>query len=237
MFRCIVNADLFRRAYECVSTDELRYYLNGVLVEAHPGGGAILVSTNGHVLVAIRDKDALVEGGCGIVHANRDILAACRKNGGVRQVFGKRGDVPLHLFVEGPRAAVAKRVSDDLDGDRRWDIVRAPDQSCEAYQWHGALIDGAFPDWRKVLPKEPADAVHPASFGPALVARLDAALCRPKSGTSVSLTPTKGQCSPFIVHGDGAVDGFGVLMPKRVEKGVDLAIPSWAPAPMLQAAE
>jgi hypothetical protein len=237
MFRCIVNADLFRRAYECVSTEEMRYYLNGVLVETHPDGGAILVATDGRILVAIRDKEALVEGGCGIVHVNREVLAACRKNGGLRRVFDSRSEVPLHLFVEGPRAAVAKRVSDELDGDRRWDIVRAPDQSCEAYQWHGALIDGTFPDWRKVVPKEPADAVYPSSFNPALVARLDAALCRPKSGSSVSLTPTKGEIAPMIAHGDGSVDGFGVLMPLRNKKGIDLAIPSWVPVPMLQAAE
>lgn len=52
------NADLFRIAYSCVSTEETRYYLNGVHLEPHPCGGAFMVATDGHRLIVVHDESA-----------------------------------------------------------------------------------------------------------------------------------------------------------------------------------
>jgi len=40
---------------------DIRYYLNGINVRPHKGGGAIIVATNGHALAAIRDPRATCE--------------------------------------------------------------------------------------------------------------------------------------------------------------------------------
>ncbi|MBD8725740.1 hypothetical protein IFT43_20460 [Oxalobacteraceae sp. CFBP 13708] len=44
-----------------MAKDDIRYYLNGINVRPHKGGGAIIVATNGHTLGAIRDPRATCE--------------------------------------------------------------------------------------------------------------------------------------------------------------------------------
>jgi DNA polymerase III sliding clamp (beta) subunit (PCNA family) len=73
----VVNADLFRIVYSCVSTEETRYYLNGVHVEPHPVKGAILVATDGHRMLIAHDKDGSCSGPI-IVQMPRFALAQCR---------------------------------------------------------------------------------------------------------------------------------------------------------------
>lgn len=51
-----VSARMFDAAAICASNDPCRYYINGVYVRPHPEGGALLVATDGHRLVAIRDE-------------------------------------------------------------------------------------------------------------------------------------------------------------------------------------
>jgi len=53
--RAKVNARKFLACLECVSRDEFRYYLHGVYIQPHPDGGAVLVGTDGHRLIAIHD--------------------------------------------------------------------------------------------------------------------------------------------------------------------------------------
>jgi hypothetical protein len=68
-----VNALMFRIAAECQSTEETRYYLNGVYVHPHPDEGALLVATDGHRLIVIHDKT----GKCskpGIVAIDKKVL-------------------------------------------------------------------------------------------------------------------------------------------------------------------
>src|SRR5256885_2092412 len=49
-----VNARLFAAAWVCISTEESRYYLNGVRIEPL-AEGCVMVATDGHRLIAIRD--------------------------------------------------------------------------------------------------------------------------------------------------------------------------------------
>lgn len=68
-----VNALMFRIAAECQSTEETRYYLNGVYIHPHPDEGALLVATDGHRLIVIHDK----AGKCskpGIVAIDKKVL-------------------------------------------------------------------------------------------------------------------------------------------------------------------
>jgi len=50
-----ITADLYARAITCASTDAHRPYIAGVRVEPHKDGGTILIATDGHCAVVIRD--------------------------------------------------------------------------------------------------------------------------------------------------------------------------------------
>jgi hypothetical protein len=87
-----------------------------------------------------------------------------------------------------------------------------------------APIDGTFPDWRLLIPKE-TDG-KPAQYNPAYV------------GDFAKATKALGQGQPVIAYnGDGPalvtfgddVDGFGVLMPMRT-KQIPTRPPAWATA-------
>lgn len=56
-----VDAILFRAVSECRSYEETRWYLNGVYVQPHPDGGALLVATDGHRLLCAYDRAAKVK--------------------------------------------------------------------------------------------------------------------------------------------------------------------------------
>lgn len=58
-YRIDVAARMVNAALVCVSTEETRYYLNGVHVEPHPGGGALLVATDGHRMLVIHDREGV----------------------------------------------------------------------------------------------------------------------------------------------------------------------------------
>lgn len=53
--RAKVNARKFLACLECVSRDGFRYYLQGVCIQPHPTGGAVLVGTDGHRMIVIHD--------------------------------------------------------------------------------------------------------------------------------------------------------------------------------------
>src|ERR1700685_1622200 len=61
-FSCVVSADIFRRVYVGVSTDDFRASIRGVQITPSAAGGAILCGTDGRILIAIRDPQAIVKG-------------------------------------------------------------------------------------------------------------------------------------------------------------------------------
>lgn len=51
-----VDAKLFNACRQVQSTEETRYYLNGVYVQPHPEKGALLVATDGHRMMVAHDQ-------------------------------------------------------------------------------------------------------------------------------------------------------------------------------------
>lgn len=199
-FSAIIDADRFRRAYLCASTEATRYYLNGVFVTSSPEGGALLVAADGAKMVVMRDATAKVEGSAIVA-----LTPATRK-----ALIGKRGQ-DRKLVVHDQRAGVAPFPVDDAAA---W--IASPDHAA-AYQPGGSLVDGTFPEWRHFVPRP--------LKGDAVGARFDAdALALVAKALSVSKVPY------FAAYGDGASDphlvlgsdpdAFGVLMPRRVPEAV-----------------
>ena len=54
-----VDAKLFNAVRQVQSTEETRYYLQGVFVQPHPDKGALLVATDGHRMLVGHDADGV----------------------------------------------------------------------------------------------------------------------------------------------------------------------------------
>ena len=54
-----LDADLFMRVRRAIGAEETRYYLTGVHVEPAPGGGALMVATDGRVMLVARDPNGV----------------------------------------------------------------------------------------------------------------------------------------------------------------------------------
>jgi len=230
-FRCIVNADLFRRAMCCISKEPTRYYLNGVHIEPHKDGGALLVSTDGHRLIVIYDKDAIIEGGSAIIKLDPAMFKA--KSSLPKALVGAR----RHVVVSGNRIAymvgeyltVDKRVT-GLDIDKMFDRVAAPDMAVIALQWSDCIIDGKFPDWRRVVPKQIVDDAKIGEFNAEYLRELARALSGNGEATRV-LASSQDDGSPHFVFGTASmVDGFGIILPMRGRCSKS-AIPAWMDEP------
>lgn len=131
MPRISVAASYVRLAATCMAERDIRYYLCGVLIEPRAEGGAYIVATNGHMLIAIIDKG----GECSaptIIAPNKATLAACPKVA----PFDRGGRILRTLEVEGETALGVTNEAGRL----------AHIQACDT------IIEGKFPDWGRVLP-------------------------------------------------------------------------------------
>lgn len=212
-FRAIVSADLFRRAMSCVSTEETRYYLNGVHIEPHPEKGAVLVSTDGHRLICLHDPKAIIENRA-IVRPNAAILAALKSSARAKNLLDGRGAL---LVVDGQRMAIVAHDPGDDYATGAFDKLGARlDETVIALQWHSSLIDGTFPNWRRVVPRpEDLKADGPiGEFNPSLLDGVARALSSDK-GPGVRVT-APGPADPHLVRvSNPEIDGFAILMPMR----------------------
>lgn len=121
-----VDAYLFRVAAMFQSTEETRYYLNGVHIEPHHQEGVFLVATDGHRLFVAWDVTGKIEGGAATVQLGKDQLKACKEGRGEtepRRVIAVDEKQPLTITADGEAVSIQRR-------------------------WH---VDGSFPDWRMVM--------------------------------------------------------------------------------------
>lgn len=238
-FECVVSADLFRRALGAVSTEETRYYLQGVHVSPAPDGGAVICATNGSFLIALHDPDAYVEGQ-GIVLLNKQMKSALKVSGMMlekRLLIVRQASEQHRAFV----VDLATRGADDEYSPyaAARDLFDAPDKRVQAAQFGAVTIDGTFPDWRRVVPSRlRPDAPLPV-IDQALLSRAAEALSTDQKRRSVRVT-CSGEVpanDPVLVTSDEfrGVAGFAIIMPVRSNDKA-AAVPTWALIPTAQAA-
>lgn len=129
MLKISLSKSQLRAVLRFAAKNDVRHYLNGVLVECHRNV-AYLVATNGHFLGICRTERAEDDCGTGAVILPREVLERIKS--------GKRlaADV-VTLTVEQPDS-----------GASRFTLADA----IEATEISGQTIDGSFPDWRRVIP-------------------------------------------------------------------------------------
>jgi hypothetical protein len=203
-----VRADLFRLAYSAVSTEETRYYLNGVRIEPHPVKGALLVSTDGQRMVCIYDVDATCDEQA-IVQLPKYALALCATK-------AKNLDVDrqmLHVSLADKSAQLVREVL-NKDG-----LVTKAEPLMTA---HGVIIDGTYPDWRKVTPQGAMEPISLSAFNPrymAELAKIGSGLSSAGSTSAMYFLRRSGgnDGDPVVVRFSRVEHLFAILMPMRAD--------------------
>lgn len=179
-----------------ISTEETRYYLNGVRIEAHEGG-AIAVATDGCRLgVQFSPGANCVTEGIWICPKG---LKLDKRKGAPAQwvvgtVNGSKGR--LHLIHAMQR---------DKDTDMAEYVSGFPAAGVDEMSWGHSLIDGTYPDWRRALPAATEADIVRSFDGEKLKA-----FGRPVTMRGKSIH------DPHLIQ-NGDPNFLGVAMPMRVE--------------------
>lgn len=207
-FQLAVNADLFRRAASCVSSEPTRYYLNGVYATPCDAGGVLLISTDGHKMVAIRDPEGTIVGKGGIVSLEKAVLKECKEG---RQIL-----------VSKKKATVVRggKPEDGFD----FGLCVDPNSTVLAFQWKDVLIDGTFPDWTRAA-SLPNFTVEKTGINPNFLLTVASSLGGKFSAVVAYETTPGGPI--FVACPESHVDGFGLIMPVRCGAA---KVPTWLAA-------
>ena len=190
-----INANLFARVAVAQSSDPTRYYLQGVCIQPHPRGEGVTLTAT--------------DSHCLLTAHDPKADPATLPAGGIIVNLGKDG---LKAARKGQTVTI-----DPATGDASVDSV-----------WRSAsstLIDGAFPDWRRVLPSGDLTATG-AAFDVKILSRLGDALCDWRKSSHGLTMRGADDASPHIIAcdtPDAAI--FAVCMPIRVTPAVSL--PAW----------
>jgi DNA polymerase-3 subunit beta len=189
---------------------DIRYYLNGILIEKGPDNRPLIIATDGHRLVAMIDKHGELSDDMPdqvIIQFSAETLRAAKQ--------AKNLDKPI--FIE----------SIDTHGGNVTNLINvniSGIQTCDS-----KTIDGTYPDWRRISVnnKEPGNGWFNASYVADFekIARL---LNENRRGSINGLTFRGDEPkSAATVYFDDAPYAFGILMPYR-SKTENPSLPSWA---------
>jgi hypothetical protein len=191
-----VNANLFARVAVAQSTEATRYYLQGVCIQPHPRGEGVTLTAT--------------DGHCLLTAYDPKADPATLPAGGLIVNLGKDG---LKAARKGQTVTI-----DPATGDASVDNA-----------WRSAsttIVDGAFPDWRRILPQGDQIATG-AAFDVKILSRLGDALCDWRKSSHGLTMRGADDASPHIIAcdtPDAAI--FAVCMPIRVTPTA-AAIPAW----------
>lgn len=128
-----IRASYARLAMTAMARKDIRYYLNGICVEPRAEGGAFIIGTDGHRMMAIIDADAKCE--------QTTILAPDQMTARHLPKVGGKGD------TVGARLQLA-----EFSGKPALLVTDSTGQALHV-QIHRPVVEGNYPPWHKVLPK------------------------------------------------------------------------------------
>lgn len=196
-----INARFLPMIAPMVCKEPTRYYLNGVYIEPHPNlPGVLAVATNGHILGVAYDKDGCADTGR-IFPLSRDLLTNIKKHASQARFDGET----VQLFREQATGATTK------PGPEKRLFIGLSEQ-----------IDGTFPDWRRVVPKDSTAPTGNISFNPDYLKAVSRAC-----GNGTVTFRTTDASSPAILRFPATPEFFAILMPVRVAESFDQLWPDW----------
>ena len=183
------------------SSEETRYYLRGVLLEIEPRA-VNYVATDGHCLAAYHH-------GLETDTPDNTLLG----NFIVPNTHCRPFKFTPRALASDPRATLSSDTGVGLTFDYDNAGVRF------------APIDGAYPDWRRIVPRTIESAGEPAQFNPDYLVGFKKIGELMDAGT-VPLVSHNGGSPALITWQSDTVDLFGVLMPIRTDEPA-LRRPAW----------
>jgi len=203
MLKVTLNIRALRATLVAVSTEETRYYLNGINLEFTPDG-VVMAATDGHRMIVLRQpySEHAPTGAHASVIVPRDLVAKLKIN---------------------PRMKTLDTTDLTIGDDGRLTFEHAGES------YGGARVGGNFPDYRRVVPQDLTGET--AQYDPIYLA--DFAKARKELGGDRTTSPVVryNGGSPAVVdfaYGTG-FHAIGVLMPIRDR--TDATYYSWANAP------
>lgn len=146
-FLARVNPRYFAGIERFAGVKDVRYYLCGVFIEPHPHGGVNIVATNGHIMGVAYDPDGWCAEPIIVGDITKPLLSACKK----------RGLPPARA----ERLWIAKDCA-VVSSSQEIEPPPAPFGEAALHSSKISIIDGQFPDWRRVMPND--RTVGPAEF-------------------------------------------------------------------------
>ena len=190
-----VNANLFARVAIAQSTEATRPYLRGVCIQPHPRGEGVTLTAT--------------DGHCLLTAHDPKADPATLPAAGIIVNLGKDG---LKAAAKGETVTI-----DPATGDASVDAAWISPST--------TIVDGAFPDWRRLLPSEPLTHTA-ASFDPNLLQRLGKAMSEtPKSPGALRLRAVDASNAHLATIANN-LPIFGIVMPMRTPEGGD-TLPAW----------
>lgn len=198
-FRATIDPIHLARLVPFVPAHDIRYYLNGIYVEKAKQGGCYLVATDGHTMVIIHDAKATLAGAESLIFRVGPGLAAAAKTASNKM----HKNLAYRLLVEGQRVKIATDFGAEGDAELFVQAGRS-------------LIEGKFPDWRKVVPD--LDKLKPG-FGDGMNAHYLARLSKLTADRRFSgVTLWQAEATKAIVARLQTVtEMIVVMMPLRLE--------------------
>jgi DNA polymerase-3 subunit beta len=208
-----LNPDVVKALLTVAGKHDIRYYLNGVCVDA-TGETTVLVSTDGHRLLAVPVcADDIEEPISGEFIIPRDVLEM------VKPIKAGKHYLRMTLEIVQPEPTP--------DPERPGvTIVHKPTFTLTgATTASGTVVDGRYPDWKRVMPSTANN--EPAQFNPDYVADFGKA-CKLLGGKHFTIHHNGNGGSLVSNLGHGAL---GVVMPTRHDETSHPGLPTWAVKP------
>ena len=161
-----------------ISNEETRYYLNGIFLTAVEGE-MVMVATDGHKLATYS---------LGINYTGPDLIIHKTTAKHLLKLLNAKSDAPVTVSIGQPR--------EPKDRPAKLGKLKAKTITFDTGKWtlKCKTIDGAYPDWQRVIPKDPVtttvkitqdNASRLAGFHASSTVKID-----PKAGTlDLSATP------------------------------------------------
>jgi DNA polymerase-3 subunit beta len=200
--KIIISTNTFAAASLFSGIDDIRYYLNGLLIETG-ANGARLVATDGHQLAVAR-----LEG----EYPESSIIIP----GSLANSVKSKAKAPRFItleFTEGNQQFV------DMENAKGVFVPRDITLTFGETTTTTKELDGKFPDYRRVVPSETDGTI--AQYDPRLVNRIDKACSILGHKFFVGIAPN-GTCSGLSVIDEGFVV---VTMPFKANP--DTTSPTW----------
>jgi len=195
-----IDHSIIKALLICAAKHDVRYYLNGISVDARANGDVVLVATDGHRLlaypVAVDNIEALAPGEYVIP---RETLEA------VKPAKVGRVTLPIHIDIttapdtrhpEDAEVIIKGKTSITVTGATS--AVTAP-------------IDGKFPDWRRIVPASTSGEI--AQFNADYVSGFGD-VCKLLGGSYGPYINHNGSAPSVVTNLPGAI---GLLMPLRMD--------------------